>query len=438
MKHTTAAKLLVAASAVVLVAAACSNDSPDENDAATTPDEAESPEEDASAPAEGDVASDVSGTVTFWTYPLGVTDNVGWWEPYVADFNEEYPNVDVEVVIQSFEGREEALVTAIAGGNAPDVVYFNPDFIPKYAEEDLLVPLDDLRDDWDDFYQSSLDSMTWDGTLYGAPLLMQYQTAYCNSTAMAEAGVEKCPTTWDELRETAPKFADAGYFATEYNGVGTLNQSYYVYLWQAGGQVLSDDLQSAAFNSPEGLEALEFIKEMVDEGWVPEQPLSVNEPFEQTAVGKAKVGYVPRSSLTGTRTVVDPEIIQTVPPMTNKVQVQSGSVGAWSIFNTSDSVEAAKAWVRYLSDEEFIAEYDGATGYLPPRQSVDYLFEDDPQISEGMDYLQFVRTGVMHPQAREIMDVIRPHIQEVLISGADPQAALDAAEQEVNDLLARG
>jgi multiple sugar transport system substrate-binding protein len=380
----------------------------------------------------------VSGDVVFWTYPIGIADSVEWWDPYVEAFNEEFPDVNVEVVLQAWSGREESLVTAISGGNAPDVVYFNPDFIPQYAEEDLLEPLTDLRDDWDDFFDSSLEAMTWEGTLYGAPLLMQYSSPYCNVDALDAAGVDECPTTWDQFRDAAPKFANAGYYATEYNGVATLNHNFYVYLWQAGGQVLSDDLQSAAFNSPEGLEALEFIKEMVDEGWVPQQPLSVAEPFEQTAAGRGEVGYITGAQLVVHRTVIDPELIQTVEPMSHREQVAFGSVGAWSIFNTTDAPEAAKAWVRYLSDEEFIAEFNETTGYLPPRQSVDYLFEDDPQTAAGMEYLDTVRVGVMHPKARQIIDVIRPHIQSVLIDGNDPQSALDAAEQEVNDLLARG
>ncbi len=419
MKRTVKARITAAAGSAVLLLAACGGGG-------------EEPE--VGVPADAD---DVSGSVVFWTYPLGVIDSANWWQPYVEDFQEEYPDVDVEVVMQSFSNREEALVTAIAGGNAPDVVYFNPDFIPQYAEEGLLLPLDDLRDDWDSFVDASLEAMTWDDTLYAAPLLMQMQTSYCNAEALEAADVE-CPTTWDELREAAPAFVDAGYYATEYSGVVTLNHSFYLYLWQAGGEVLNEDLTAAAFNSPEGLEALEFIKEMVDNEWVPRQPLSVQETFEQSEAGQANVGYMMGSNLVQTRGVVDPDIIETVPPMSHAEQVASGSVGAWSIFNTTDSPEAAQAWVHYLSDAEFIEDFISESGYLPPREDIEGLFADDPQIAEGLEHLDKIRTGVMHPQAREIIDVIRPHIQSVLLEGQDPQAALDAAEQDVNALLERG
>ncbi|MGC0273915.1 ABC transporter substrate-binding protein [Pseudactinotalea sp. Z1739] len=387
-----------------------------------------------------DDPEEVSGSITVWTYPLATVDSLGWWEPHVDAFNEQYPDVEVEVVMQAFQNREEALVTAIAGNNAPDVVYFNPDFIPQYAEEDLLLPLDDLRDDWDTaFIDSSLQAMTWDDTLYGAPLLMQIMTTYCNTEVMDEAGVETCPTTWDEFRDVAPQFQDAGYYASEYSGTSTLNHTYYKFLWQAGGEVLNEDLTAAAFNSPEGLEALEFIKEMVDEGWVPDEPLSVSATFEQSQAGQGNVGYIMGANLGEHRTTIDSDNMDVVAPMTNVEQVASGSVGAWSIFNTTDSPEAAQAFVHFLSDQEFIEEFIADSGFLPPREDVDTdeIFADDPQTAEGAQYLDTVRSGVMHPQAREIIDTIRPHIQSVLLEGTEPQDALDAAEQEVNDLLER-
>lgn len=380
----------------------------------------------------------VSGTVTMWTYPLATIDSTEWWQPHVESFQEEFPNVEVEVVMQAFTNREEALVTAIGGGNAPDVVYFNPDFIPQYANEDLLLPLDDMRDDWDSFVPTSLEAMTWEDTLYAAPLLMQRGANFCHADVMAEAGIEKCPTTWDELREAGPKVAETGQYLTEYQGTGTLNHSFYQYLWQAGGEVLNEDQTAAGFNSPEGLEALEFIEEMVDNGWVPQQPLSVQEQFEQSDVAQGNVLYESGGNLPQLREYIDPEKIVTTEPMSHEEQVSIGSVGAWSIFNTTDAPEAAQAWVSYLSDPEFIEAFAQESGYLDPREDVTGVFDDDPQIAEGEQYLDTVRVGVSHPQAREMLDIIRPHIQSVLLEGSEPQAALDAAEADVNAMLERG
>ncbi|WP_163570938.1 hypothetical protein [Fodinicola feengrottensis] len=49
-----------------------------------------------------------------------------------------------------------------------------------------------------------------------------------------------------------------------------------------------------------------------------------------------------------------------------------------------------------------------------------------------------MRPGVLSPQGRALMDLIKPHLQAVLLGKAQPQQALDAAASEVNALLARG
>jgi len=66
------------------------------------------------------------------------------------------------------------------------------------------------------------------------------------------------------------------------------------------------------------------------------------------------------------------------------------------------------------------------------------LHEDDPPIAEFEQYVDLVNSGIIHAQAREIIDTMKPTIQEVLLQGLDPQEALDTMESDVNDLLSRG
>src|SRR5699024_8381268 len=146
---------------------------------------------------------------------------------------------------------------------------------------------------------------------------------------------------------------EAGYYLTQYNGDETLNQNYYMYLWQAGGDVLTEDGTAAAFNSAEGLEALEFIKEMNDKGWLPVEPLRVIVPFEQTDLAQRIVVYSLGDMLSTPRSVISDEL-EILPPMQYREEVDMWSVVAMFIFNTSVFPEAAAALVHHLSDPEFI------------------------------------------------------------------------------------
>ncbi|RCS60082.1 ABC transporter substrate-binding protein [Microbacterium sp. JB110] len=379
--------------------------------------------------------AEVSGTVTFWPYPFGEVNEATWWQPHIENFNEEYPDVEIDLQLQAYSGREESLVTSISGGTEPDVVYFNPDFIPKYAVEDLLLPLDDMRDDWDSFHDSALDAMSYDDTLYGAPQLVSVQTNFCNVAILEEADVE-CPTTWDELREIAPAVKDAGHYVTNYYGTGNLNASFYQYLWQADGEVLNDDMTEATFNGPEGVKALKLIKEMADNEWIPREEIATIPPFEQSEGGKGNVAYNGGGNVSNVQSILGEDAVETVPPMQDAEPVIGGTVGGWSIFNTTDVPDAAKAWVSHLTDTEFLDEFLPASDrFYSPRTDTADLYTDNPALAAGAEYVPDMRAAVQHPAAREIIDIIKPHIQSVLLEDADPQEALDAAADEVNRIL---
>lgn len=396
--------------------------------------------DDADEAASGDPGS-VEGKVVFWTYPIGATGEDSFWTPVVDRFNEEYPDVEVEVIVQPFQGREEQLTTSLAGGEAPDVVYFNPDFVPRFVEEGFLEPVADvIEDDVDDFRQAGLDAMTYDGELYGVPWLMGVNTMICITTVLEAAGVE-CPKTWDDALAIAPAVKDAGYYLTQYEGAieVTLNGTFYQTLRTAGGEVLNEDMTEAAFNGPEGVRALELLRELAENEYVPQQSLTVLEPFEQTAAGLGEVAFMPYSGVAAVSNILDPAILEVGPPIEDAAQSTNGTVGGLSIFNTSENLPAAKAWVDFLTSEAEMESFlTAAGGYHSPRASITGLFDDNPKIAAQEEYLDLVWPGLLHPQAREIMDLISPHVQAAILGRAEPQAALDAAADEVNGLLDRG
>src|SRR5690625_5758764 len=93
------------------------------------------------AEAPPEESEDLTGSIVMWIYPLADSATEEWYQPYVESFNEKYPNVDVQVVQQGFTNREEQLTTAISGGKAPYVIYFNPDFVTRIDEVELLIEL---------------------------------------------------------------------------------------------------------------------------------------------------------------------------------------------------------------------------------------------------------------------------------------------------------
>src|SRR5690625_7772003 len=48
-----------------------------------------------------------------------------------------------------------------------------------------------------------------------------------------------------------------------------MNESFFPFLWQAGGEIFTEDGSSTAFNSPAGAEAAIFLRELLDVGAMP-------------------------------------------------------------------------------------------------------------------------------------------------------------------------
>ena len=383
---------------------------------------------------------DVSGKVVHWTYPMGETDQDSWWTPLIEEFNKEYPNVEVQVVQQPWQGREQALTTAITGKSAPDVVYFNPDFVPKFAAEDLLYSLDSaMESEKDDFVPSSIEAYTHDGKLYGFPLVMTVSNPGYNVKLLEKLKVDKAPVTFDEIRDVAQQCVDNKLTWASYGAAdGSLNHTYYPFLWTAGGSVLNEDETKAVFNSDAGVKALTLLRELAEMKAL--NPQALTQPtgkFEQGKFARGTELMGLTLSIPEAQEIMGKEAVKGSPPFHDTVDTVFGSVGALSIFNTTESPEAAVAWVKFVTAKKTMEKFLRASTYLPPRLSLKDMWADDEDNSFKTQYIDHVNVGVLHPKARELMDVLRTAIQGCLLGKSEPKAALDAAAADVDALLAR-
>lgn len=407
---------------VMALAAACS--SSDEGSVPENPDE-------------------VTGSITMWIYPIMGDGEQDYWKPKVEKFKKKYTKADVKVVVQPWANRDEQLTTAIAGGQGPDVVYLIPDQVSQYADQGVLADVSDvIADDKDDFLPNALKALTSEDTLYGVPILLSACGNLCNMAVLKQAGVTEVPTTWEQYAAIGPKVKAAGFPLSVYPATNenTLNQTFYPWLWQAGGEVLSEDGKKAAFNSDAGVEALTFIKKLIDEGFIPKEDLTAVVPAESGpyAQGKLAISLSNTANTIPLYPALKPADFQVGPPLTGKKKVGYGTVGGLSVLEGSKNATAAKAWVQWVASAEEVKEFDTTHGYYSARKSVGTLFADNPLYTAEQKLLGDLRFGVISPKARALMDLIKPQIQAALLGRAEPKQALDTAAKQVDELLARG
>ena len=137
--------------------------------------EAEAPTEEADS-----AASDLSASITLWTYPIGNWGNSETVASLVASVNQKYPGITVTVEYLDYTNGDDQVNTAIEGGQAPDIVMEGPErLVANWGARGLMVDLSDLfaTEAGGEIYDSVESACkAADGAYYEYPLCM---VAHC-------------------------------------------------------------------------------------------------------------------------------------------------------------------------------------------------------------------------------------------------------------------
>lgn len=228
--------------------------------------------------------------------PDGVTELIMWapgnelldMEPLLKRFERENPGY--RVVIGQAAARDmvadpQRFLCSVAGGMSPDVIKFDRYAITEWASRGAFEPLDDYlaadatnellryRVVTNDIIQPALDEVTYQGSIYGIPDSADDRFLYYNSDILIRAGYvdeegnARPPRSWEELEEYALALTERDAngniiqlgFAPNYG-----NSWLYMYAWQNGAEFISEDGRTCTLNSPEVVEALEFMVRIYD------------------------------------------------------------------------------------------------------------------------------------------------------------------------------
>ena len=221
----------------------------------------------------GEKGSEAAGKqeVTMWGSMSG--DAVEYINQMTENYNNSQEKYHVTYAVQ--DSMEEKLVTAIAGGDVPDIVMWDRFTTATYAAKGAFMPLDDYiagdKVDMDQFYQPTVEEMKGnDGKQYGVPLTVDTRILFYNKDLLKEAGVNPEEiSTWDALKTAAAALTkrDAG-GKLEQSGFSLSDPGLFNnWILQAGGKMVDDTVTPpvTAFNSEAGLAVLNYWDELLNQ-----------------------------------------------------------------------------------------------------------------------------------------------------------------------------
>jgi ABC-type glycerol-3-phosphate transport system substrate-binding protein len=207
-------------------------------------------------------------TIDFW-FPWGGDYQKDFKANVVDPFEKQHPNIKVKMTFVETTGSTQAsdkLLTAVAGGNPPDVALFDRFLIGQWADkgslEDLTsyVKADGIQES--DYYPGVWAEAVYKGKVYGLPWGTDDRAMFYNKTMMREAGLdpEKPPKTIAELDAAAAKLFKKGSNG-KYETVGFIpwmNQGFlYTHAWNFGGKWEANGELTP--NDPQNVKALEWM-----------------------------------------------------------------------------------------------------------------------------------------------------------------------------------
>ena len=307
----------------------------------------------------GDV--DITDTEMEATIEFAAWESDFDWDAVIAGFNETYPNITVQITKSPFKDFFTRLQTQASGDTLPDAFMMNGPNFQLYASNGIIVPFDraveDGELDFSNYPEAMAELYTYDGTPYAVPTSYDSIGLWYNEDLFEKAGVE-VPTdewTWEDLHEAAKEISEAlkdegvyGFAGGAYN-----QELFYNLIFQAGGAVLNEDATEAQYSSPGSREALQFLRDMVEDGSSPTiQTTADTSPDELFKSGKAAMVYGGSFRVQGYVDSAVGESIQVVPLPKGKergVVLHGGAVVASA---ASDNAAAAAAFAVYHGSEE--------------------------------------------------------------------------------------
>ena len=213
-----------------------------------------------------DFSKDAKGNLSAWGFDNA--DEVG--TSRLAYAKQQLPNVTIKIDQTPFDAQK--FTTRVAGGNIPDVVQMDRQFVGTYAAQGLIMPLDKCFaahnvDPKKTYYGSVLDDVTYKGNLYAVPQFYQPPAIITNERVMKAAGVTDADIDTskpDTLVAAAKKmFKESGGNPSVIGFDPQAGGQAGLWVLAYGGQLIGSD-GKPTLDDPKNEKGLEVLKQLTD------------------------------------------------------------------------------------------------------------------------------------------------------------------------------
>jgi multiple sugar transport system substrate-binding protein len=373
----------------------------------------------------------------------------------VAQFEEAHPGVTIETNYVLYDGLHDLLVTSVSSDPpAFDIFLVDDIWFAEFADAGWVLDITDRITDEQraGIFESAWPITTVNGVVYGLPWLLDQKLFYYNTALLAEAGYDAPPTTWEEMVEMGRAMQEQG--LVEYPMIWSWAQieavicDYVTLLYGNGGEFFDENNQPV-FNDEIGVETLQWMVDMLNEGIVNPSSLTAAEEDVRNVFSQGNAAFASNWTYMYSLTqdpdesqVVDQVALALMPAFADTVEerasaTNNGSMG-FAIAAGTAHPDEAWAFIEYLTSEPIQIEY--SAHQLPIWEDAfnnEALIEANPEtVPAFAAQFPYAEVRPKVPYYNEASRLVQIAIQEALTGRSTPQEALDNAVAEILEVAA--
>jgi len=388
----------------------------------------------------------------FWhTYNMETEEGQTMNEVIIPAFEKEHPGVKVESLAFPYDEFRKKLMVSIAGGKAPDVVRSDIIWVPELANQGVLTNFskefgEEFNSYLDKVFPGPLSTNLFNGDYYGIPLDTNTRVMIWNKKLFDETGLDSPPETFAELKEVAAKLTK------DTNNDGEIDQwgvavngswPWHVlpWIWSNGGAVTNEEMTQASgyLNSPESIEAIEYLVDLYQEGYMAETIVGGG---EDTGAGYGNDHYGIIFGGPWFYSIIKGQFPEKEIDFALWPRGSNGAsisvVGGENVIIPQGSKNKELAWefTKFLLKEENQIKM-AEVGQIPVVKSVveSEYFKDHPFYGTFMEQLETAKARTVHPQWNQIKNELHTAFEAAFLGKMDVKEALDTAAARIDNIL---
>ena len=377
-------------------------------------------------------ADTAKGTVT---YCQG-KDTSGNAHYMIDQFNKKYgPNLKAklfEFPASADEQRNQFIQRQQAKSGDCDVFSSDVIWTAEFASQKWLYDLTPyMQSKKADYIQAPIETATYDGKIWGQPESSDAAFIYYRTDKGAKA-----PTTWQEVYQNAASTGGIVYQGAPYEG---LTCDFLEIAYAAGGEVLSPDGKKAVFDSPQNVNALQFMMDGIKNKSAPKAVTTYMEPESLSAFQTGAYSYMRNwpyaYALSNAKDSKIKGKFEVAPLPTFQGAGKAGILGGHNsvISVYSKNPGAALKLVEFIGSPEIQKAYAVQFSLAPVLTSV----YDDAAVKKALPFSAQLKQAVTQAKARpvspvypQISQAIYKNVNAALAGQVTPQAALKKADSQ--------